>query len=198
MITRDELERLQRGSGDVLGQDGEKIGRIGELYVDDDTDSPTWVTVKTGLFGLKESLVPLQGASVRGDDLVVACTKDQVKDAPRIDPHGHLEPGEEDRLYRHYGVAGSQPRAGSEGGRVVTADENLDPVKGDTGSVFDEGGSAYGAGGGSAGLAGVDDEPGEGASEVSAGRGAPGAERQGNEGPKETSDIPGVHDKRRA
>ncbi|MDP9885792.1 hypothetical protein J2W21_003317 [Sinomonas atrocyanea] len=199
MITREELERLRRGSGDVVGQDGEKIGRIGELYVDDETDDPTWVTVKTGLFGLKESFVPMRGATVRGDDLVVPCTKDQVKEAPRIDPDGHLEPGEEDRLYRHYGAAGSRgPAAGAAGLRVMTADENLDPVKGDTGSVFDEGGSAYGAGSESGGLAGMDDEPAEGASEVSAGRGAPGAERQGNVGPKETSDIPGVHDKRRA
>ncbi|MGT2461368.1 PRC-barrel domain-containing protein [Sinomonas atrocyanea] len=199
MITREDLEGLKRGSGDVIGQDGEKIGRLSGLYVDDDTQDPTWVTVKTGLFGLKESFVPLREANMRGSDLVVRCTKDQVKDAPRIDPEGHLEPGEEDRLYRHYGVPGSQgPAVGSRGLRVMTADENLDPIKGDTGSVFDEGGSAYGAGGGSAGLAGTDDEPSEGASEVSEGRGAPGAARQGNVGPKETSDIPGVHDKRRA
>jgi hypothetical protein len=199
MITREDLERLKRGSGDVIGQDGEKIGRVSGLYVDDDTEDPTWVTVKTGLFGLKESFVPLRQASMRGNDLVVRCTKDQAKDAPRIDPEGHLEPGEEDRLYRHYGVAASQGTSiGTQGLRVMTADENLDPIKGDTGSVFDEGGSAYGAGSGSAGLAGTDDEPSEGASEVSAGRGAPGAERQGNVGPKETSDIAGVHDKRRA
>jgi hypothetical protein len=199
MITREALEGLKREGGDVVGQDGEKIGRLSGLYVDDETEEPTWATVKTGLFGLKESFVPLQQADLRGNHLVVPWTKDQVKDAPQIDPEGHLELGEEDRLYGHYGVERPQgPAAGSQGLRVMTADENLDPIKGDTGSVFDEGGSAYGAGGASGGLAGTDEEPSEGASDVSAGRGAPGAARQGNVGPKETSDIPGVHDKRRA
>lgn len=191
MITREDLERLRRAGGNVVGQDGEKLGRISGLYVDD-TDGPTWVTVKTGLFGLKESFVPVQEASVRGDDLVVPYTKDQVSDAPRIDPEGQLEPSEEERLYQHYG------RPGSRGLRVMTADENVDPIKGDTGSVFDEGGSAYGAGGDSAGLVGTETEQTEEAGRASAGRGAPGAERQGNVGPKETSDIPGVHDKRKA
>ncbi|AMM33492.1 hypothetical protein SA2016_2827 [Sinomonas atrocyanea] len=192
MITREDLEGLKRGSGDVIGQDGEKIGRLSGLYVDDDTEDPAWVTVKTGLFGLKESFVPLRQATMRGSDLVVRCTKDQVKDAPRIDPEGHLDPGEEDRLYRHYGVPGSQgPAVGSQGLRVMTADENLDPIKGDTGSVFDEGGSAYGAGSGSAGLAGTDDESSEGASEVSEGRAAPGRSGRATSAPRRPATFPG-------
>src|SRR5690348_4183332 len=62
MIGREKIETLGRASGNVVGQDGEKIGGIGELYVDDDTNQPTWVTVKTGLFGMKESFVPLGDA----------------------------------------------------------------------------------------------------------------------------------------
>ncbi|MDQ4488857.1 PRC and DUF2382 domain-containing protein [Sinomonas sp. ASV486] len=135
MVTREDMDVLGRGSGDVLGQDGEKIGAIGELYIDDQTDQPSWVTVKTGLFGMKESFVPLDGAMVRGEDLTVPYTKDQVKDAPRVDPDGHLEPGEEDRLYDHYG---------RNGGPAQGIVETSAPTKGDTGEVFDEGGSAYG------------------------------------------------------
>jgi uncharacterized protein (TIGR02271 family) len=103
MVTREQFDTITPGNGDVIGQDGEKIGRIGDLYLDDDTNNPNWVTVKTGLFGTHESFVPLEGASVRGEDLVVPYTKDQVKDAPRVDPDGHLERTEEDRLYAHYG-----------------------------------------------------------------------------------------------
>ena len=64
------------------------------------------MTVKTGLFGTSESFVPLQGARLEGSDVVVPYTKDQVKDAPRVDTDGHLEPSEEDRLYDHYGLGG--------------------------------------------------------------------------------------------
>ena len=192
MATGEDFKRLRDSGGHVLGGDGEEIGAIGRFYVNDATDEPAWVTVKTGLFGLKETFVPLEGAEVRGDSLVVQYTKDKVKDAPRIAPDGHLEPAEEDRLFQHYG------RQGQEGMRVMTADENIDPIKGDTGSVFDEGGSAYGSEGGeSAALAGEDPVQTADAGE-SAGRGAPGADRQGHEGPKETGRIPGVHDKRKA
>jgi uncharacterized protein (TIGR02271 family) len=143
MIGREEIETLARAGGDVLGQDGEKIGGIGELYVDDETEKPSWVTIRTGLFGTKESFVPIDGASLQGSDLLVPYTKDQVKDAPRVDPDGHLEPDEEDRLYNHYGRAGQ--------GRVEDADAASGPVEGDT--VYGGVGSAYGGTGEGEGLA---------------------------------------------
>lgn len=102
MLTRENIENLLNRGGNVIGTDGEKIGSIGQLYADDDTGEPTWVTVKTGLFGTHESFVPVDGARAEGDDLVVPYTKDHVKDAPRVDTDGHLEPDEEDRLYAHY------------------------------------------------------------------------------------------------
>ncbi|KHL01960.1 YsnF/AvaK domain-containing protein [Sinomonas humi] len=116
MITRQQIDTLQTGGGDVLGPDGEKIGGIGGFYVDDDTDQPNWVTVKTGLFGTHESFVPLESATVQGQDLQVPYTKDQVKDAPRVDPDGHLEPGEEERLYRHYRSDGQGRHAAASNG----------------------------------------------------------------------------------
>ena len=102
MLNRGNIEDLLNRNGNVLGSDGEKIGSIGQLYADDDTGEPTWVTVKTGLFGTSQSFVPVEGAHNQGDDLVVPYTKDHVKDAPRVDVDGHLTPEEEDRLYTHY------------------------------------------------------------------------------------------------
>ncbi|MFD3808117.1 DUF2382 domain-containing protein [Streptomyces sp. NPDC058611] len=87
--------------------DGEKIGSIGQVYRDDATGRPEWVTVKTGWFGMKESFVPLAGARSDGEALRVPHAKDVVKDAPRVDADQHLDAEEEARLYRHYGLAGS-------------------------------------------------------------------------------------------
>ncbi len=102
MLNRENIESLLNKGGNVVGSDGEKIGSIGQLYADDDTGEPTWVTVKTGLFGTSQSFVPVEGAHSQGDDLVVPYSKDHVKDAPRVDVDGHLTPEEEDRLYSYY------------------------------------------------------------------------------------------------
>lgn len=89
---------------DVYGSDGEKIGSAGQVYLDDQSGRPEWVTVKTGLFGTKETFVPVADAQTTAQGLTVPFTKDQVKDAPNVDAdQGHLSPEEEEQLYRHYG-----------------------------------------------------------------------------------------------
>ena len=114
-ITSDQLERFSDGSGAVVSSDGDKIGNIGQIYVDDTTGEPSWVTVKTGLFGTSESFVPLQGASLSGDDVVVGFDKDRVKGAPRVDADSALSPAEEDQLYTYYGMGGASSSAGDSG-----------------------------------------------------------------------------------
>ncbi|WP_394253117.1 YsnF/AvaK domain-containing protein [Arthrobacter pityocampae] len=104
MISQNDIDVILSGRSTVLDTQGAKIGSAGQVYLDDQTGEPSWVTVKTGLFGTSESFVPLQNASLAGDDVSVAYTKDQVKDAPRIEADGNLSPEEEDRLYRHYGL----------------------------------------------------------------------------------------------
>jgi len=84
---------------------GDKIGKVGQVYLDDTTGLPEWVTVRTGLFGTRESFMPLAAARVEGDELVVDITKDRVKDAPQIDEDGHLSEEQEAQLYRYYGVS---------------------------------------------------------------------------------------------
>ncbi|MHA7209161.1 DUF2382 domain-containing protein [Arthrobacter sp. MDT1-65] len=106
MITQEHIDTLLGNGGHVLGSDGEKIGSIGQVYLDDQTGEPSWVTAKTGLFGTSESFIPLQGADVAGHDVRVPYSKHQVKDAPRIESDGNLSPDEEDRLYRHYEIGG--------------------------------------------------------------------------------------------
>jgi len=105
-ITLKELQELV-GHGRVVTDRGEKVGPIGEIYVDDVTGAPDWVTVKTGLFGSAETFVPLDAARIEGPDLVVPYAKDLIKAAPRLDDDGSLSPQEEQILYRHYSVGGT-------------------------------------------------------------------------------------------
>ena len=105
MITTDEVRNLLQSRGNVVSTGGDKIGSIGQIYLDDQTSQPEWVTTKTGLFGTDESFVPLAEATVSGDDVVVPYDKDKVKDAPRVgDSDGHLSEEQESELYRYYGL----------------------------------------------------------------------------------------------
>jgi uncharacterized protein (TIGR02271 family) len=98
-------ETLDRVIGhDVYDEAGEKIGSASEVYLDDETGQPEWATVRTGLFGTKESFVPIRNADLTDDGLRVPVSKAQVKDAPKIDAEGHLSPQEEEELYRYYGM----------------------------------------------------------------------------------------------
>jgi uncharacterized protein (TIGR02271 family) len=88
---------------DLYGSDGEKLGTIEEIYLDTDTDQPEWALIATGMFGTKQSFVPLSGLSQDGDTATVPYDKATVKDAPKVDPDGRLSEEEEAQLYRHYG-----------------------------------------------------------------------------------------------
>jgi uncharacterized protein (TIGR02271 family) len=88
----------------IVGRDGEKIGKVSEIYFDGETDKPEWATVNSGLFGTKSHFVPLADASPAGEDVRVQVSKEQVKDAPSVDPDGELSEQEEQRLFEHYGL----------------------------------------------------------------------------------------------
>src|SRR4051812_4677527 len=88
---------------DLIGNDGEKIGSIDDIYLDRETDQPEWAVVTTGLFGTKRTFVPLSDAQPSTNGVRVPFDKATVKDAPRIDADGELAHEEERTLYRHYG-----------------------------------------------------------------------------------------------
>jgi len=116
MISTTDIDRLLNGKATVYDKDGDKVGSLSQIYLDDATSEPSWATVNTGLFGMSESFVPLEGASARGEDLHIGYTKDQIKDAPGIDEDHHLEPADEDRLYEYYAMHGT--------GRATTGTDN--------------------------------------------------------------------------
>jgi sporulation protein YlmC with PRC-barrel domain len=115
MISTDQIQDLLGRGGTVVSQDGEEIGRVAQVYPDDQTGEPKWVTVETGAFGETESFIPLAQASVQDNEIRVPYAKDRVKDAPRIeDTEGHLTQDEEAGLYRHYGL--DHPETASDSG----------------------------------------------------------------------------------
>ncbi|MEV4057449.1 PRC and DUF2382 domain-containing protein [Amycolatopsis sp. NPDC049688] len=97
----------------VVDPEGNKLGKVGNVYLADATHQPEWITVRTGLFGTKESFVPLSGAHTDQDGVHVQVDKESVSDAPRIDADGHLSPEESAQLYRHYGLP--VPRSSADG-----------------------------------------------------------------------------------
>lgn len=90
----------------VYDRDGNRVGKVQQVYLDDDSGRPSWVTVNTGLFGTNESLIPLDGAEINDDVLTVPFDKQIIKDAPNFDPGHHLDEVDERALYDYYGVGG--------------------------------------------------------------------------------------------
>ena len=85
-------------------KDGEKLGDVNEVFVDDQSGQPTFVEVNHGLFGMNSSLVPLRGHDFSGDDLKLGFSKDRIKDAPEFDSDKPLTPEAQSDIFKHYGL----------------------------------------------------------------------------------------------
>jgi len=96
----------------LIDSEGEKVGTVKNVYVDRNSGRPLFAGVATGLFGSKESFVPLDDAELVGEEVRSARTKEQIKDAPRIDADGALTEDDEQRLWAHYEPAEGSDDAG--------------------------------------------------------------------------------------
>ena len=85
-------------------KDGEKLGDVNEVFVDDQSGQPTFVEINHGLFGMNSSLVPLRGHDFSGDDLKLGFSKDRIKDAPDFDSDKPLTPEAQSDIFKHYGL----------------------------------------------------------------------------------------------
>lgn len=98
---REIRELLDATAYDV---DGDKLGNVNEVYINDTSGQPDFVEINHGLFGMGSSLVPLRGHSLNGEELRLAFAKDRIKDAPNVDSDAHLSNEDQAELYRHYGL----------------------------------------------------------------------------------------------
>jgi PRC-barrel domain len=98
----------------LVDRNGEKIGKLQDVYVDVATDEPQFGTVKEGFIGRHLTFVPLGGIKVGPDELQVAVVKQQVQDAPNIEQHGEeLSQADESSLYHHYELNYTPPNTES-------------------------------------------------------------------------------------
>jgi PRC-barrel domain len=89
---------------EVTNQDGERLGKIYGLFVDDQVDVPTWVAVHSGFFGTHHALLPLAQARFVDGRLLVPYAKDDLALAPHHDPDQPLTVEQEQTLFAHYNV----------------------------------------------------------------------------------------------
>jgi sporulation protein YlmC with PRC-barrel domain len=100
----------------LLDSNGEKIGRLQDVYVDVENDEPQFATVKEGFIGRHLTFVPLGGIQVSPEALQVSVTREQVRSAPDIALHGEeLSQADESALYHHFELNYTPPV--SESGR---------------------------------------------------------------------------------
>jgi uncharacterized protein (TIGR02271 family) len=108
----------------LLARSGVRVGKVTQVYESAGAEG-TFATVRTGLFGGHSSFVPLADAELHGDNVHVPYPKELIDDAPRVADEQELEPAEEERLFAHYGLAGTAPTpaAAPTGDGVVTRSE---------------------------------------------------------------------------
>ena len=139
MASDERLRELEEKYEDFTVYDnaGEKIGKVDELFVDED-DREEYLGVKMGLFGLSgTTLVPMEISRVdeQGRRIEVAETKEHVKDAPTYNDDDEVDSGFEDRIRRHFGLESSTGQSsygrasgeavgGSAAGEGMGADDN--------------------------------------------------------------------------
>jgi sporulation protein YlmC with PRC-barrel domain len=103
-----DVERLQ--GMEVVDVNGDKIGKLEDVYHDIDTGQPEWLGIGTGLLHNKRRVVPAATAEITGDEIRVPYAKDMIKDSPDVDGD-EISPEQERELYAYYGV---QPPQGAD------------------------------------------------------------------------------------
>lgn len=88
-------------------RNGDKLGSVKEVYINDASGQPDFVEVGHGLFGMSSSVVPLRGHQLAGEELRLAFTKDRISDAPDFNSDDHLSESDQQTIYRHYGLEGT-------------------------------------------------------------------------------------------
>lgn len=89
----------------VYDQDYEKIGKVDDLFVDEN-DSPEYLGVKMGLLGTRSTLIPFRMARVNDERQIieVAAEKETVKNGPTFDDDKEITPDFENEVYSYFGL----------------------------------------------------------------------------------------------
>ncbi|MEV4557987.1 PRC and DUF2382 domain-containing protein [Kitasatospora sp. NPDC049285] len=113
----------------AVDRNGDKIGTVDEVYLDDATGEPEWAAVRTGIFG-RDAFVPLTTSEFAGDELRVPYDKSLIKESPDFGVGQHLSPAQELQLYRYYGLDTVAGTLAGESGSAPAAKERPRPTAG--------------------------------------------------------------------
>jgi PRC-barrel domain len=98
----------------IVDCNGEKIGKLQDVYVDVENDEPQFGTVKEGIFDRHLTFVPLGGIQIGPNSLQVVASKDQIRSAPNLELHsGELSQADESTLYHHFELNYTAPTSQS-------------------------------------------------------------------------------------
>ena len=114
MITTQDIHGILSDGGTLVGTGGDTLGTVAQVFLDDETGNPEWVTVNTGLFGGSESFVPLDESRLSGNEITVPFDKATIKAAPKVskDGDGHISQDQEAELYAYYGMSSRDTDSG--------------------------------------------------------------------------------------
>jgi uncharacterized membrane protein YqjE len=88
----------------VLDRDGEKVGKIEEIFLVEETGMPEWALVKLGRIKGHATMVPLMKARPADKGIAVDIDKDVISEAPEVPTDAEPDEQQVVALYRHYGL----------------------------------------------------------------------------------------------
>ncbi len=122
----EDQEQLSALSGArVVDPDGNEVGKVREIYLDDTTGEPAWVAVTTAESGPAQKVVPLLGARAEDGEVLVPYPAELVERAPSTVPDAQLDEAALERWYEHYGLVGMVGADPSMGGDSAETDEDF-------------------------------------------------------------------------
>lgn len=91
---------------DVITSDGSKVGTVDGVWVDDASDQPEFIAVKTGMIFGKNHLMPIEQAQIdtANQTIQVPYSEDQIKGGPTFGTEDSLSPADEQSIYDYYGM----------------------------------------------------------------------------------------------
>lgn len=105
---------------------GEPIGTVVDVYVDDDTGRLEWLLVNTG-FLPRGSHVPFRDVQPHEDGYRLPYTKDLIKSAPETDiTTDELSADDERVLYVYYGIPTEETPSGADAFGELGGGEGMD------------------------------------------------------------------------
>ncbi|WP_311353616.1 PRC-barrel domain-containing protein [Corynebacterium pyruviciproducens] len=98
----DVLQELLRAT--VVDSQGKKVGRVREVFVDDESKEPSFVEAFRGFLQMKSAFIPLLGYRLDGKKLTVNYSLEDIDSAPFETLGRGMTVDFQNSLYAHYKV----------------------------------------------------------------------------------------------